>query len=108
MILKLKFIFIMNGFLMNHADGRRSPGRATGLPLVPALAVLALAFVLGTAAGWAPVQVASASTQTTAFPSPDAPDSNDPPEPPSAANAEPHAMLSHFKDTRFWLSGQAN
>jgi high affinity Mn2+ porin len=31
---------------------------------------------------------------------------NDPASPP--ANSDPEAMLPHFKDTRFWLSGQVN
>src|SRR5208282_4300714 len=31
-----------------------------------------------------------------------------PARPPDAAAADPESMLPHFKDTRFWLSGQAN
>ena len=31
-----------------------------------------------------------------------------PASPPDAAAADPESMLPHFKDTRFWLSGQAN
>lgn len=33
---------------------------------------------------------------------------DDPPNPPRDAAADPEAMLPHFKNTRFWLSGQAN
>jgi high affinity Mn2+ porin len=33
---------------------------------------------------------------------------DDPPNPPTDAAADPEAMLPHFKNTRFWLSGQAN
>ncbi len=48
---------------------------------------------------------------------PDAPSPNgstpaasadDPPSPPSDANADPEAMFPHFKDSRLWLSAQAN
>jgi hypothetical protein len=101
MVLKLKFIFIMDSFLMNWwADG----GRGAGLSLALSLA---LAFVLGAAApaAWAQPQDASASTQTAASASPSA---DNPPSPPSDANADPQATFPHFKNTRFWLSGQAN
>jgi high affinity Mn2+ porin len=33
---------------------------------------------------------------------------DDPPSPPTEANADTEAMLPHFRDARFWLSGQAN
>src|SRR5208337_4482380 len=33
---------------------------------------------------------------------------DDPPSPPSDANADPEAMLPHFKSSRFWITGQAN
>jgi len=33
---------------------------------------------------------------------------DDPPGAPSDANADPEAMFPHFKDARFWLSGQMN
>ena len=86
---------------MNLRAGR---GRAAvpGLPLA-----LALAFVLGAASppSWAQEQPASASTQTIASTSPDA---EDPPSPPTDANADTEAMFPHFKDSRFWLSGQSN
>ncbi|HYW40969.1 MAG TPA: carbohydrate porin [Terriglobales bacterium] len=97
----MKFIFIMNGFIMNlRAGGRRTA--APGLAMA-----MALIFVLGAAApaSWAQEQSASASTQTVASASPDA---DDQPSPPTDANADPETMLPHFKDTRFWLSGQMN
>jgi hypothetical protein len=92
MILKVKVIF-MYIFLMSRAARRRRP-------TAPALA-LTLAFVLGAPAAQA--QVASASSQTTA-----APDADDPPDPSSDAVADPESMLPHFKNSRFWLSGQMN
>ncbi len=39
-------------------------------------------------------------------PQADAPAVPDPPDPPT--DQSPESMLPHFKDTRFWLSGQAN
>jgi hypothetical protein len=33
---------------------------------------------------------------------------DDPPSPPSDAAADPESMLPHFKNSRFWLSGQMN
>src|ERR1035438_8150402 len=57
------------------------------------------------APGWAQAQSTSASTQTTA---PDSNDPNHPSDSPSDPNADPEAMFPHFKNTRFWLSGQAN
>jgi hypothetical protein len=96
MILKLKFIFIMNVFIM---DRRASQGRAQGAGLSLALA---LAFVLGAVAPacWAQSQVASDSRQSGT--------ADDPSTPPTDASADPEAMFPHFKDTRFWLSAQAN
>lgn len=106
MILKLKFIFIMNGFIMNvRASGRHFVAPTLSLPL-------ALAFVVGagTTASWAQSQVASDSMQSASTQSaaPTAPAANDPPSPPTEANANTEAMFPHFKDSRFWLSGQAN
>ncbi len=90
MILKVKFIFIIAGFT----------NRATGLALA-----LAFAFLPGISvpACWAQAQPASDSTQPAA-----APNADDPPDPPSNATADPETMLPHFKDSRFWLSGQMN
>ncbi len=99
MILKLKFIFIMDRFMMNRA-GRRCP------PAPVAVLWLALALILGAVASIASAQSqpASCSIQT----APVSPDANDPPGPPSDAIADTEAMFPHFKSTRFWLSGQAN
>jgi high affinity Mn2+ porin len=87
----------MNRFLMTRRAGGR---RTAGPPLA-----LALAFTLGAAAPacWVEAQVASDSSQTAV---PASPDAGDPPSQPAAA--DPEAMLPHFRDTRFWLSGQMN
>jgi len=92
--MKLKFIFIY-GWLMNR-DGRR---RA----VAPASALM-LAFILGFAApaGWAQ-QPASDSTHPAAAAATDTDDPRD-----SPASGDPEAMLPHFRDSRFWLSGQMN
>ncbi len=116
MILKLKFIFIMNGLIMDRRimnrrimDRRAGQGRARGAGLSLALA---LAFLLCAVApaGWAQSQVASDSTQSASTQSavPTAPAAEDPPSPPIDANADTEAMFPHFKDSRFWLSGQTN
>jgi len=99
MILKLKFIFIMDCFMMNRAGRDRSASRV-------AVLWLALALILGAVASIASAQSqpASSSIQT----APVSPDANDPPGPPSDAIADTEAMFPHFKSTRFWLSGQAN
>ena len=88
MILKVKFIFTIGDVT----------DRATRL-------ALALAFLLGTAvpACRAQAQPASDSTQTTAAASPNADDPSG-----SPASADPETMLPHFRDSRFWLSGQMN
>jgi hypothetical protein len=102
MILKMKFIFIMNGPLVARADKRRAAA--------PALALaLALAFALGAAApaGWAQAQTASLSAQSASSAAPDADDPSDPPVN-GSASADTEAMLPHFKSSRFWLSGQMN
>src|ERR1039458_1354802 len=101
MVLKVKFIFIMNRFIMNRRAGQGRV-RGAGLPLA-----LALTFVLGAGApaGWAQSQAASDSTQSASTQSaaPTAPAANDPPSPPTDANADTEAMFPHFKDldTRF-------
>jgi high affinity Mn2+ porin len=41
-------------------------------------------------------------------PTPAAPPSAVSSDPPDSADGSPEAMFPHFKDTRFWLSGQAN
>src|ERR1039458_255325 len=100
MILKLKFIFIMDCLILitRLADGCRTFARGWAL-------VLALVLGFAVPAVWAQSQVVSDSTQTTASAPPGA---DDPSSPPSDAVADPEAVLPHFKSTRFWLSGQAN
>jgi high affinity Mn2+ porin len=90
MIVKLKFIFIIIDFT-DHA---------TWLALA-----LAFAFFLGTAVPVcrAQAQPSSTTTPTAAAASPNA---DDPPDPPPGA--DPETMLAHFRDSRFWLSGQMN
>ncbi|MFI5059759.1 MAG: carbohydrate porin [Candidatus Acidiferrales bacterium] len=89
MQLKLKFIFIITG------------GRNLG-----ALA-LAFAFLLGIAVPVCRAQAQTASTTTqAAAAAAAAPNADDPPDPPP--NAGPETMLPHFRDSRFWLSGQMN
>jgi len=101
MILKLKFIFIMNRL----RKSRRAGGpRAAELPLA-----LALAFGLGSAASAAWAQAQGASD----FPPTAAPASSETPVPASPSSdtgtiLDPDQMFTHFRDTRFWLSGQMN
>src|SRR5271163_83770 len=96
MTLKLKFIFIMDGFIRNRVC------RSIALP--PAVA---LAFIVGAASPvvQAQSQVSAVSNQTA---NPSAADVNDPPGPASDSGGDTEAMFPHFKSTRFWLSGQAN
>jgi len=104
MILKLKVIFIMDGSTMDRwiMIRRTRQGRAQDAVL---LLALALALLLGATAAWAQAQSATDSAQTAASASPDA---DEPPTPPSDASPDPEAMFPHVKDSRFWLSGQAN
>jgi len=51
--------------------------------------------------------VTMVAQQSAPAPSTDTPQASDAGDPPSDA-ADPPAMFPHFKDTRFWLSGQAN
>jgi len=54
----------------------------------------------------APAQVAVSSSTQAAGSGPASTNAPDPPTPPAEEGTE--AMLPHFKDTRFWLTGQAN
>jgi hypothetical protein len=85
----LQLILTMDAYVLN---------RPTGSRLVRALA---LSVLLGFAVpiSWTQSQAPSSSTQTAAPESPDAADQ---------AAPDPEAMFPHFKDSRFWLSGQAN
>ena len=106
MILKLKFIFIIDAFMKNR---RASQGRGRGARLLIAL-TLALAMGASVPACWAQSQVAADSTQSASTQSaaPTASAADDPPSPPTDANADTESMFPHFKDSRFWLSGQTN
>ena len=96
MKLKLKFIF-------NMAESR---ARSTARALLGPLALLALAALALSAEAQQPGEsalrpqaaAASSAEATLAV--------HDPPDPPADDSTE--AMVSHLKDTRFWLSGQAN
>jgi len=98
MILKLKFIFIINGLIVNRA-GRHGTA--------PSALALVLVVVLGYAgrAAWAQSQTASDSTQTA---TPGASNATGSGSAPGDASADPESMLPHFRSTRFWVSGQAN
>ncbi|MGA9494554.1 MAG: carbohydrate porin [Terriglobales bacterium] len=107
--MKLKFIFIMSRFVTSRRiSANRDRAPRLWLPLA-----LALVLELGFAApeGWAQAQSPSVAPQTVqaSIQQNDTPDANDPPAPPlSDALADPETMVPHFKNTRFWLSGQAN
>src|SRR5271166_6259320 len=98
MILKLKFIFIINGLIVNRA-GRHGTA--------PSALALVLVVVLGYAgrAAWAQSQTASDSTQTA---TPGASNATGSGSAPGDASADPESMLPHFRSTRFLVSGQAN
>jgi high affinity Mn2+ porin len=104
--MKLKFIFNMATPLSSL-----HPGRGTGAnraPLAPLRAFCVnLAPLLIMAAFILP-----ASAQKPDAPSATKPDTTSQPNPSNAADPPPddstESMLPHFKDTRFWLSGQAN
>jgi high affinity Mn2+ porin len=98
MKLKLKFIFNMNG------------PRLKGFPH-PFMGVILLLWLAAISASSMPASAQQpGAAQPSGF-SQATPQSGasvaDPPDPPSADEST-EAMLPHFKDTRFWLSGQAN
>jgi len=113
--MKMKFIF--------NIDSRAARLRSSLAPclsLAPPRLALLLAFALVLAAaprtwgqissafeadGSAPVAAASARV-TSQAPPPSPAEVADPPDP--LASDDTPAMLPHFKDTRFWLSGQTN
>src|SRR5271165_6390475 len=89
----------MNRLLMNRGAGGCHAGS-------PVWTLAALVCALGFASpGWSQPQATSPSAQTAAVPSA-APSADDPPG--TSAAADPESMFPHFKNTRFWLSGQAN
>jgi len=99
MILKLKFIFITDGILINRNYARRTARLALvwAILLVPIAAVPA---ALGAGASRLRPRADCGSRVA------DAADPADPPSPPSDAGTE--AIFPHFKSTRFWVSGQTN
>lgn len=103
MKLKLKFIFnTARGLAGATFTPRTLQNRAAGIALI-LLAMLALT---------APISAQQTADSATALQTPAnlpaaAPSAADPADPPPADDGT-EAMLPHFKDTRFWLSGQAN
>jgi high affinity Mn2+ porin len=99
--LEVKFIFNTAGGLV-RAFSRPRAGHLPGL--VPALAWALAAAMFSTPLSRAQQsslpspQLSNTVPSTTVAP--------DPPDPPPDDN--PESMLPHFKDSRFWLSGQAN
>ena len=93
------FSFIGHFFANHRTGSRRVNARAL---LWATLLTLLIAFP---SFGRAQSQAATASAETTASASPESDDSS---AVSSDTSADPEAMFPHFKDTRFWLSGQAN
>jgi hypothetical protein len=109
--MKLKFIFNIGSPSATSTLDSRAASRSVAAPL---LGIFQLAFLL-----WlmiARIAAVPALAQQPEAPSTAKPDTapqaatadqeNPPSDPP--ADADPETMLPHFKDTRFWLSGQAN
>jgi len=88
----------MGHLFANRRTGRR---RVNAPALLRAtLLTLCIAFP---SFGWAQSQAATASADTTA-----SPESDDSSAVSSDTSADPETLFPHFKDTRFWLSGQTN
>jgi hypothetical protein len=68
-------------------------------------ALLAVLWLMA-AATW--VIPACAQQVDASLPNGDAASADNPASPPSDSTADPETMLPHFKDSRFWLSGQMN
>src|SRR5450755_4378010 len=90
--------------------------RNLSLRRVSAAVTIAFVMTLGLSAraGWAQSQSGAESTSTTAVTASAqtatgaTSEATGPPDPPSDALADAETMFPHFKNTRFWLSGQAN
>ena len=105
--MKMKFIFNIVDSLGRPAPQYARPGFR---------AALILCFIVAGAPFIWPQTPPTPVTGTPAYtqngqsnsptPAPDTPVAADPSDP--AASDDPPAMFPHFKDTRFWLSGQAN
>ena len=106
--MKVKFIFIMDGFSTNERTGAYRLSRAAAPRLAWSFALtIALALALGVPVptAWAQSPTSPESTQA----APPAPNVDDSSSTFSDADApDPESMVPHFKNTRYWLSGQAN
>lgn len=91
----LRFTFIARDRIWNWAGIR---------PALVLLMVLGCVLVGFMSSASAQSQSAPASGETSQA----AATEQDPSSPPSDAAADPETMFPHFKDTRFWLSGQVN
>jgi len=110
--MQMKMNFIFNISMRRRTLSPLPPPFARGLlasALVLCIAIMGtqLALAQATQILTADDTPSSAATQPASqTQSPDAPNAADPPDP--AAGEDTPAMLPHLKDTRFWLSGQAN
>ncbi|MGB9233659.1 MAG: carbohydrate porin [Terriglobales bacterium] len=107
--MKMKFIFNIMKAARPAPRSPRANFRAALIVCAALGAQLALAQLPQALAVNGTPASASSSTHAQLAPdihNPDAPDPTDPPD--SAALDDTPAMFPHFKDTRFWLSGQAN
>jgi len=112
MCMKMKFIFNITGILFGRAVPPFAPLSARAV-FASALALCIVMMGAQFALAQAPqiLTVNDTPSSTNAQPAsqtqaPDAPRAADPPDPP--ASDDTPAMSPHFRDTRFWLSGQAN
>jgi hypothetical protein len=110
MKLKLKFIFNTPRAQAPAPVPAFSPAQASHLPSLRPLIGPVLALTLAAAMFSSPLALAQ---QSAASPSPipnaattTAAVAPDPPDP--TPSDDPESMLPHFKDSRFWLTGQAN
>ena len=111
--MKRKFIVTITEMLTGRAGQALTPrslrsflSRAT---LISCAALMGSQLVLAQAPQSVAPNHTPSSTSTQGAPqaqAPGAPSAADPPDP--AASDDTPAMLPHFKDTRFWLSGQMN
>jgi high affinity Mn2+ porin len=101
-------------FTPNCATRREVGSRATLQPTVPSIlraAALASAFcwlIVGSASAPLLAQLPNAPSAVQSAPPAQADATASPNVPDQAPNDDPESIFPHFKDTRFWLSGQAN
>lgn len=107
--MKLKFIFKIGKPALARtwtSDSGAKPHSAILLAAAVFLSQLSILTLLSPAPAVA--QLPDAPSASKAAPAPSV-ETADPPDPPSpAADDNVETMFPHFKDTRFWLSGQAN